>query len=74
MVIDVCDHILPKKHQDTLEKRVTVRDPKLPSSRWAKTVTTLAGLEARFRIMDAFGGYIQVISVASPPTYATAPR
>jgi hypothetical protein len=74
MLMDVCDHILPKKYQDTLEKRSTGKDPKLPSSRWAKTVTPLAGLEARFRIMDAFGGYIQVISVASPPTYATAPR
>ena len=73
MIIDVYNHILPKKYQDTLEKRVTGRDPKLPSSRWAKTVTTLADLEARFRIMDAFDGYIQVISVASPPTYAIAP-
>jgi predicted TIM-barrel fold metal-dependent hydrolase len=73
MIIDAYNHILPKKYQTTLEKKVTGRDPKLPSSRWAKTIPSLVDLEARFRIMDAFEGYIQVISVASPPTYSMAP-
>jgi predicted TIM-barrel fold metal-dependent hydrolase len=73
MIIDVYTHILPKKYQQTLEKKVIGRDPKLPSSIWSKTVITLGDLEARFRIMDAFDGYIQVITVASPPTYAIAP-
>ncbi|UCG64998.1 MAG: amidohydrolase [Deltaproteobacteria bacterium] len=73
MIIDAYNHILPKKYQETLEKKVTSRDPKLPSSNWAKTVPTLMDLEARFRIMDAFDGYIQVISIASPPAYAIAP-
>jgi len=73
MIIDVYNHILPKKYQETLEKKVTGRDLSLPSSRWAKTVPTLVDLEARFRIMDAFDGYIQVISIASPPSYAIAP-
>lgn len=73
MIIDVYNHILPKKYQETLEKKVAGRDPKLPSSQWAKTVTTLGDLEARFRIMDAFDGYMQVITIASPPTYAVAP-
>ena len=74
MIIDVYNHILPKKYQETLERKVTGRDPKLPSSMWSKTVTTLGDLEAQFRIMDAFDGYIQVITVASPPTYAIAPQ
>jgi predicted TIM-barrel fold metal-dependent hydrolase len=73
MIIDAYNHILPKKYQETLEKKVTGRDLSLPSSRWAKTVRTLVDLEARFRIMDAFDGYIQVISIASPPSYAIAP-
>ena len=73
MIIDVYNHILPKKYQDTLEKKVTGRGSNLPSSNWAKTVPTLLDLEARFRIMDAFDGYIQVISIASPPAYAIAP-
>ncbi len=73
MIIDVYNHILPKKYQDTLEKKVPDRDPTLPSSTWAKTVPTLMDLEARFRIMDAFDEYIQVITIASPPSYAIAP-
>ncbi len=72
MIIDAYNHILPKKYQETLEKKVTGRDVNLPSSNWAKTVPTLMDLEARFRIMDDFDDYIQVISVASPPTYSIA--
>ncbi len=73
MIIDAYNHILPKKYQETLDKKVTGRDQGLPSSNWAKTVTTLMDLEARFRIMDAFDGYIQVISIAAPPVYSIAP-
>jgi predicted TIM-barrel fold metal-dependent hydrolase len=73
MFIDVYNHVLPKKYQDTLKKKVTGQDSNLPSTHWATTVPTLVDLEARFRIMDAFHGYIQVISIASPPVYAIAP-
>jgi predicted TIM-barrel fold metal-dependent hydrolase len=73
MIIDAYNHILPKKYQDAVDKKVTSRDPNLPSSRWSKTVSTLVDLDARFRIMDDFEGYIQVISIASPPTYSIAP-
>ncbi|MFC1532050.1 amidohydrolase family protein [Thermodesulfobacteriota bacterium] len=72
MIIDVYNHILPKKYQDTVEKKVTGRNSSLPSANWFKTVYTLMDLEARFRIMDAFDDYIQVITIASPPTYAIA--
>ena len=73
MIIDAYTHILPKKYQERLEKKVTGRDPKLSTSRYSKTVVTLLDLDARFRVMDDFGDYIQVISVASPPIYHIAP-
>lgn len=73
MIIDAYTHILPKKYQDKLEKKVTGRDPKLSTTRYSKTVVTLLDLDARFRIMDDFGDYIQVISIASPPIYHIAP-
>lgn len=73
MIIDAYNHVLPKKYQDTLDKKVTGRDQSLPSSNWPKIVTPLMDLEARFRIMDAFDGYIQVISIAAPPVYSIAP-
>jgi len=31
MIIDVYNHILPGKYQETLEKKVTGRDSNLPS-------------------------------------------
>jgi len=73
MIIDVYNHILPRRYQETLEKKVKDRDMNLPSSNWARTVPTLLDLEARFRIMDAFDEYIQVLTVASPPAYSIAP-
>ena len=73
MIIDVYNHILPKKYQEALEKKVPDRDMTLPSSNWSRTVLPLQDLEARFRIMDAFDEYIQVITIASPPTYSLAP-
>jgi predicted TIM-barrel fold metal-dependent hydrolase len=72
MIIDVYNHILPKKYQETIDKKVTGRDTSAPSTIWSKTVYTLVDLDARFRIMDEFQDYIQVITVAAPPTYAIA--
>lgn len=73
MFVDIYTHILPKKYQEQLEKKVTGRDETLPSTLWSRKFTTLMDLDARFRIMDDFPGYIQVITIASPPTYHIAP-
>jgi aminocarboxymuconate-semialdehyde decarboxylase len=72
MIIDIYNHILPKKYQEALEKKVTGRDSSLPSANWSKTVPTLLDLEARFRIMDDFEDYMQVLTIAAPPTYSIA--
>ena len=73
MIVDAYTHILPKKYQTGLEEKVTGRDRSLNTARYAESVPTLLDLDARFRVMDAFDDYIQVISVASPPIYAIAP-
>jgi len=73
MIIDAYTHILPAKYQAGLEQKVTDRDMSLNSARYTKTVPTLVDLDARFKVMDAFEDYIQVISVASPPIYSIAP-
>lgn len=73
MIIDAYTHILPKKYQDMLEKKVTGRDPRLSTVRYAKIVSSLRDLDARFQVMDTFDEYIQVISIASPPIYNIAP-
>ncbi|MBW2304956.1 MAG: amidohydrolase [Deltaproteobacteria bacterium] len=73
MIIDAYTHILPKKYQEGLEKKVAGRDPRLNTARYAQTVPTLVDLDARFRVMDAFGDYIQVVSIAAPAVYSIAP-
>lgn len=73
MIIDAYTHILPKKYQDSIDKKLAGRNQNLNTTRYSKTVTTLVDLEARFRVMDDFGDYIQVISIASPPIYEIAP-
>jgi aminocarboxymuconate-semialdehyde decarboxylase len=69
MIIDAYNHIVPKKYQQAIEKKVSGRDMNLPSANWDKMIPALADLDARFRVMDAFEDYIQVISIASPPSY-----
>jgi predicted TIM-barrel fold metal-dependent hydrolase len=73
MIIDAYTHVLPKKYQESLEKKVTGRDPRLSTVRYVKIVKSLLDLDARFKVMDGFGEYVQVISVASPPIYDIAP-
>ncbi len=73
MIVDAYTHILPRKYQEHLEKKVVSKDPSLNSVRYAKTIPTLIDLDQRFRVMDAFGDYTQVISVASPPIHSIAP-
>jgi predicted TIM-barrel fold metal-dependent hydrolase len=73
MIVDAYTHILPRKYQQGLEQKVPGRDASLNSARYAAMIPTLMDLEARFRVMDAFGDYTQVISVASPPIHAIAP-
>ena len=72
MIVDVYTHILPAGYQSMLEKKITNRDISLNSARYAQTVPTLVDLDARFRVMDCFDEYIQVISVASPPIHSIA--
>ncbi len=73
MIVDAYTHILPAGYQAMLEKKITDRDMSLNSARYAQTIPTLVDLEARFRLMDDFDEYIQVISVASPPVHSIAP-
>jgi predicted TIM-barrel fold metal-dependent hydrolase len=72
MIIDAYSHILPKKYQEAIDQKVTGRDPKLAAVRYSKTIATLVDLDVRFRIMDMFEGYVQVISIAGPHSYSIA--
>ncbi len=66
MKLDIFNHILPPAYFARLteiipDRRMLTRYPLLP---------TLTEVEARFRMMDGFGDYAQVLSLANPPLEA----
>jgi len=64
--IDAYCHILPQKYRAAVDKILAKRDQKLNTSRYARAVPALADLDARFRLMDSFPGYMQVLTVSAP--------
>ncbi len=72
MYVDAFNHILPKKYQALLEKKVTGRDMSDNLARYCKTIPTLQDLDARFRLMDRVEGYVQVLTLAAPTVESIA--
>jgi predicted TIM-barrel fold metal-dependent hydrolase len=62
MRVDVAAHILPDRYFARLQQM-----PGLYMSRRIKGIRALWDLDARLRIMDGFGEYQQVLSLAIPP-------
>src|SRR3984893_15976170 len=65
MKIDIFCHIFPQKFFDRMRK--------LPDSgikMRSLGVPAMVDLDIRFRMMDRFGDYVQIISLASPPMEA----
>ena len=67
MKIDIFNHILPKKFFDRMQ---TIKEKGSSMQRRISEIPSLVDLELRFRIMDRFGEYVQVLSLASPPIEA----
>ena len=68
MKLDVFNHILPAAYFERLvdiipDRRILERYPKLP---------TLWDIDAHLKMMDGFGDYQQVLSLANPPLEALA--
>lgn len=67
MKIDVFNHILPRKYFDQMVRMAP--DTKRIQKR-ARENPSLVDLDERFRAMDLFEGYVQVICLANPPIEA----
>ncbi len=67
MMIDVFNHILPKRYLEERNRRALRRFTGLRSSRYAEAVPTLTNLDIRFKIMDKYEDYLQVLTIAAPP-------
>ncbi len=63
MYIDVFPHILPVKYMEALHKERGLGH----FEHLHKVIPTLFDLEYRFRIMDQFGGLMQILNIAAPP-------
>src|SRR5512146_2369809 len=69
MIIDIFTHVMPKRLYDRLDalpKKFGTMTSRLPR------VTALTDMDARFKQMDAFSDYGQVISLCAPPVEEVA--
>jgi predicted TIM-barrel fold metal-dependent hydrolase len=64
MKIDVFNHIIPPKYKEAMFK-------KMPSDAYTRRLIeafpSLTDLEVRFRIIDKYDGFLQVITTGAPP-------
>jgi hypothetical protein len=69
MKIDMFNHILPKRFFD----KMTEANPNLVDiGKRFRNIPVLVDLEARFRVMDLFDDYVQVISLCASSSNAAA--
>jgi uncharacterized protein len=70
MKIDIFAHIFPKPFFD---KMIEVAPKATDINKRVRNVPSIVDLETRFKIMDQFGDYVQVICLGSPPVEAFGP-
>lgn len=64
MKIDIFNHILPRRfYAEFLKLAPGLKD----MGKRSRNIPVMSDLDARFRLMDEFGEYRQVLSLASPP-------
>ena len=70
MKIDLFTHFFPKRFADEFVRSGFVGKD---IGKRVQNVSTIADLDARFRVMDEFGEYCQVLSMPAPPLEVIAP-
>ena len=69
--IDIFTHIWPKAFHEALQKQTgQMKD----MHRRSEAIPMMTDLDRRFRVMDMFDGYQQILSLASPPPDAVGER
>ena len=64
MKLDIFNHIFPKRYY---ERMCEVAPNGKDMHKRVRAIPSIVDLDARFRIMDKFGDYAQVISLGAPP-------
>jgi aminocarboxymuconate-semialdehyde decarboxylase len=70
MKIDLFCHILPPPY---FERMTAISARGAYMQKRIRDIPVMVDLELRFRMMDLFGDYVQVLSLAAPPIEALAP-
>ncbi len=70
MKIDIFNHIIPQKY---FEKMVNISPRGKDIQKRVRAIPSMVDLDVRFRIMDLFEEYVQVICLANPPIEALGP-
>lgn len=72
MKIDIFNHIFPKSFYD---KMLSVAPNAKDMNKRVRNIPSIVDLDERFRIMDRFGDYVQVICLPNPPieSFASPP-
>jgi uncharacterized protein len=68
--IDIFNHFFPKAY---FEKMLSVSPKGKDILKRMREVPAVVNLDERFRIMDQFEGYVQVICLGAPPIEAFGP-
>lgn len=66
MIIDVFTHILPPKYLEGRSKRAESRFSSFQYSKYPMANLGLTNLDIRFRIMDRYEDFVQVLTIAGP--------
>src|SRR5256885_587334 len=69
MKIDVFCHILPPSY---FQRMTTISGRGAYMQKRIREIPVMVDLDLRFRMMDQFGDYVQVLSLAAPPIEALA--
>ena len=69
MIIDVFNHFMPKAYLDRLSRLI----PGHVATTAFPRLKTLVDVEARLRLLEPFGDYAQVLSLANPPLELIGP-
>src|SRR5687768_4826967 len=67
MKIDMFCHILPPKY---FERMTAISTRGAYMQKRVRDIPSMVDLDERFRMMDLFGDYVQVLSLAAPPIEA----
>ena len=69
--LDIFTHIWPKRfHEELLKTTGQMKD----MHRRSEAVPMMTDLDRRFKVMDMFEGYQQILSLASPPPDAAGDK